>query len=144
VFWRLPGAVDFCGREPEWPQFLDRLIVERAVSDVMILFGDCRPLHRAAIRVAQSRGLRVYVVEEGYFRPDWITLEEGGVNGYSSLPRDPAWFREQARLPPPWRDPAEVPGSFRRRAVEDISITLPQRWERCGFRTTPPIGHTIR
>jgi len=100
VFWRLPGAVDFCGREPEWPQFLDRLIVDRAVSDV-ILFGDCRPLHRAAIRVAQSRGLRVYVVEEGYFRPDWITLEEGGVNGYSSLPRDPAWFREQTRLLPP-------------------------------------------
>ena len=66
AFWRLPGAVDFCGREHEWPQFLDRLIVERAVSDV-ILFADCRPLHRAAIRVAQSRGLRVYVVEEGYF-----------------------------------------------------------------------------
>jgi capsular polysaccharide export protein len=120
AFWRLPGAVDFCGREQEWPQFLDRLIVERAVSDI-ILFGDCRPLHRAAIRVAQSRGLRVYVVEEGYFRPDWITFEEGGVNGYSSLPADPAWYREQARLLPPWRDPPRLPGSFRRRAVEDMT-----------------------
>ena len=119
AFWRLPGAVDFCGREPEWPKFLERLIVERAVSDV-ILFGDCRPLHRAAIRVAKSRGLRVYVVEEGYFRPDWITFEEGGVNGYSSLPGDPAWYREQARSLPPWRDPPRMPGSFRRRAVEDV------------------------
>jgi capsular polysaccharide export protein len=42
----------------------ERLIVDKAISDV-ILFGDCRPLHRAAIGVAQSRGLRVYVVEEG-------------------------------------------------------------------------------
>ena len=46
AFWRLPGAVDFCGRPEEWPEFLDRLIVERAISDI-ILFGDCRPLHRA-------------------------------------------------------------------------------------------------
>jgi capsular polysaccharide export protein len=123
AFWRLPGAVDFCGRENEWPQFLDRLIVQRTVGDV-ILFGDCRPLHRAAIRVAQSRGLRVWVVEEGYFRPDWITFEEGGVNGYSSLPRDPAWYRAQARVLPPWRDPPRVPGSFRRRAVEDVTYAL--------------------
>ena len=26
AFWRLPGAVDFCGRAEEWPEFLDRLI----------------------------------------------------------------------------------------------------------------------
>ena len=42
AFWRLPGAVDFRGRPEEWPEFLDRLIVERAISDI-ILFGDCRP-----------------------------------------------------------------------------------------------------
>src|SRR5215469_14628981 len=123
AFWHLSGAVDFCGREHEWPEFLDRLIIERSISDI-ILFGDCRPLHRAAIRVAQSRGMRVYVVEEGYLRPDWITFEEGGVNGFSSLPREPAWFREQARLLPPWRDPPEVGGSFRRRALEDIAYNV--------------------
>ena len=96
AFWRLPGAVDFCGRPEEWPEFLDRLIVERAISDI-ILFGDCRPLHRAAIRVAEGRALRIHVVEEGYLRPDWITFEEGGVNGHSALPRDPGWYHERAR-----------------------------------------------
>ena len=99
AFWRLPGAVDFCGRPEEWPEFLDRLIVERAISDI-ILFGDCRPLHRAAIRVAEGRALRIHVVEEGYLRPDWITFEEGGVNGHSALPRDPGWYRERARALP--------------------------------------------
>ena len=144
AFWRLPGAVDFCGREHEWPEFLDRLIDQRAVSDV-ILFGDCRPLHRAAIRVAHSLGLRVYVVEEGYLRPDWITFEEGGVNGYSSLPRDPAWYREQARLLPSWRDPPGLPGQFSaargrgynlQRRLNDGLVAL--------SRIIPLIAHTIR
>ena len=119
AFWRLPGSVDFCGRPEEWPEFLDRLIDDRAISDV-ILFGDCRPLHRAAIRVAESRALRIHVVEEGYLRPDWITFEQGGVNGHSALPRDPSWYREQAGALPAWRDPPPVPGSFRRRAIEDV------------------------
>ena len=55
AFWRLPGAVDFGGREHEWPEFLDRLIVDKAISD-LILFGDCRPLHRAAISRRRSAG----------------------------------------------------------------------------------------
>lgn len=122
AFWRLPGAVDFCGREHEWPEFLDRLVVDKAISDI-ILFGDCRPLHRAAIRVAEARSLRIQVVEEGYLRPDWITFEEGGVNGHSELPRDPGSYRELARSLPVWHDPPAVPGSFRRRAIEDVLYT---------------------
>ena len=132
-FWRLPGAVDFGAREQEWPGFLERLIVDKAISDV-ILFGDCRPLHRAAIAVAQSRGLRVYVVEEGYFRPGWITFEEDGVNGYSALPRDPSWYRKQARRLPPWREPLGQEGSFRRRAIEDIIYNVASKMEARGFR----------
>ncbi|WP_250313331.1 capsular polysaccharide export protein, LipB/KpsS family, partial [Escherichia coli] len=32
--------------------------------------------------------------EEGYLRPQFITVEEGGVNAYSSLPRDPDFYRK--------------------------------------------------
>ena len=143
AFWRLPGAVDFCGREHEWPEFLDRLIVDKAISD-LILFGDCRPLHRAAIRVAEARAIRVHVVEEGYMRPDWVTFEEGGVNGHSSLPRNPDWYREKARgLPEPATPPA-VPGSFRRRAFEDVLYNLSSMAGVWRFRITPRIGPTIR
>jgi capsular polysaccharide export protein len=123
VFWRLPGAVDFRGREHEWPEFLDRLVIDNRISDI-ILFGDCRPLHRAAIRVAEIRALRVHVAEEGYIRPDWVTFEEGGVNGHSSLPRNPDWYRERARGLPEWRRPPNVPGRFRRRAYEDVLYNL--------------------
>jgi capsular polysaccharide export protein len=123
AFWRLSQAADFCGRPEDWPEFLDQLIVDRAISDV-ILFGDCRPMHRAAIRVAERLSLRIHVVEEGYLRPDWITFEEGGVNGNSALPRDPGWYLERAQSLPPWSDPPSVPGSFRRRAVEDVLYTV--------------------
>jgi capsular polysaccharide export protein len=123
AFWNLPGAIDFYGREAEWPEFLDHLLVHGAVTD-LILFGDCRPMHRAAIRVAGQRRLRVHVVEEGYIRPDWITFEQGGTNGYSSLPRDPDWYRKAARDLPEWRPPQRVPGSFGRRAVDVVRYNL--------------------
>ena len=35
-----------------------------------------------------ARSVRVWVLENGYFRPDWITLEQGGVNDGSRLPRN--------------------------------------------------------
>jgi capsular polysaccharide export protein len=35
----------------------------------------------------------VHAFEEGYVRPNWITLERGGVNAASALPRDAAWYR---------------------------------------------------
>lgn len=119
AFWRRPDGVDFCGGENEWPEFLDRFVIEHAISDI-ILFGDCRPLHRAALRVAEQRRILVHVVEEGYMRPNWITFEQGGTNGYSSLPKDPHWYRERARELPAWEPPAWTPNSFRRRAFEDV------------------------
>src|SRR5258707_15036557 len=63
LFWRLPGAIDYRGHLRDWPVFLDRLLIERQVSDI-ILFGDSRPLHRAAIPVAAARGIRLHVIEE--------------------------------------------------------------------------------
>jgi capsular polysaccharide export protein len=145
VFWRLPGAVDFRGREHEWPEFLDRLVIDNRVSDI-ILFGDCRPLHRAAIRLAEIRALRVHVVEEGYIRPDWVTFEEGGANGHSSLPRDPDWYRERARGLPEWRRPPNVPGRFRRRAYEDVLYNLSSMtgmWRFPHYKTHRPYHQLI-
>ena len=38
--------------------------------------------------VRAGHPLRIWVLENGYFRPDWITVEEDGVNASSGLPRD--------------------------------------------------------
>ena len=58
---------------------------EEQVTDLHV-FGDWRPLHREAVLLARVRGIRVWAYEEGYLRPDYITMEQGGVNGLSSLP----------------------------------------------------------
>lgn len=119
LFWRLPGGIDYRGSLEEWPGWLEQVIREKGFTDVT-LFGDCRDYHKAAIRLCRARGLPVHVFEEGYIRPDWVTLELGGVNGHSSLPRDPVWYRETAAALPPLPPHAQVPSSFRRRAAEGL------------------------
>lgn len=100
-FFPGPSAVAFRGRAHEFEAWLERLIGERAIEGIYV-FGDGRPFHRTALEIAKRRQLRAYVFEEGYLRPDWITLEQDGVNGYSRMPHDPAFYHEfAARHPTP-------------------------------------------
>lgn len=63
--------------------------------DTFVCFGDHRRYHRIAKRVAKEYGIAFYVFEEGYFRPEYITLEKEGVNAFSPLPRNAAFFLEK-------------------------------------------------
>lgn len=112
--WRHSGAVNYRGTLRTWPAFLARLLRARGITDV-VLFGDCRALHRTARAIAAGLGIQVHVFEEGYLRPDWVTLERGGVNGFSPLPTDPDWCRAIARDLPPVEDGPRLPSSLRRR-----------------------------
>jgi capsular polysaccharide export protein len=120
AFWRLPNGIDYRGTLEAWPEALSQLLDKHAVTDLM-LFGDSRDHHRAATSVCAGRGIPVHVFEEGYIRPDWVTMELGGVNGNSSLPRDPQWYREAAAALPPVPEHMKVPSSFRRRALEGLA-----------------------
>ena len=109
------GAIDFRGHFSEWPAFIDRFLREHGITDIL-LFGDCRPYHVSAHGIARLRGVRTHVLEEGYLRPDWMTLEREGVNARSTLSRDKSEIlREALRLPPEPRLPP-ITASFRRRA----------------------------
>jgi capsular polysaccharide export protein len=123
LFWRGGGAEDFAGDHAQWPQFLGERLGRWAVTD-LVLFGDCRPLHQVAIRIARLRRVRVHVFEEGYLRPNWLTLEAEGVNRLSSLPREPAWYREAAQQLPPWDAGTPIPSSFPRRAAVDVAYNF--------------------
>jgi capsule polysaccharide modification protein KpsS len=93
LYYREPGVVPYRGSLEGWAEFFESLVVERSI-DGIILFGDCRPLHRRAIEQATKLGVEVFVFEEGYVRPDFVTLERGGVNGHSSIPQDPGAYAE--------------------------------------------------
>lgn len=109
------GAVSYRGRMSRWPLFFDEFVQQHRITDV-VLYGDCRPVHQAALRLAQLRGLHIHVFEEGYIRPDWMTLERDGVNGHSRMDRDPEailataeWLPDVPRLP-------SITATFSRRA----------------------------
>ena len=123
LFWPLRGAIDFRGRPAEWPDFLTETLVSRGVTDI-VLFGDCRPLHRVAVKLALAFQLTVHVCEEGYIRPHWVTFERDGVNGHSTLSRNPDWYRDLSATLPPIGDLPTVPSSFRKRAWQDLSYNV--------------------
>jgi len=100
LYYRGPDVVHFAQPLEEWPAFFAQLVRERAVHTV-VLFGDCRPLHRDAIAQARQLGVDVFVFEEGYLRPDFVTLEKGGVNGHSNIPRDSRYFDDVKPAPEP-------------------------------------------
>lgn len=92
--------VRFRGAPAHWPAFLERFL-RAHTPDVLVLFGQSRRYHQAAIGLARRRGLEVVVLEEGYWRPGFVTMELDGVNGASrTLER----FSAGTQFPPVVRD----------------------------------------
>jgi len=85
AFWKdAETYVAFEQRAEEWPGFLDALLQDQGITDI-VLYGDTRPLHAQAIQAARKSGITVHCFEEGYLRPYWATYERNGVNGHSRL-----------------------------------------------------------
>lgn len=87
------GAVPFKGKLEDFESYMEDFFEKTGVQ-CMFLFGDCRPHHQAAIKAAIRKNVGVYVFEEGYIRPDYITLEKFGVNGFSKIPCNPDFYRK--------------------------------------------------
>lgn len=85
-------VTSYRGSFEEWRTFLQAYLADNGI-DLILLFGDCRRYHRVAHRLAEEMGIEVGVFEEGYLRPDHVTLERFGVNGHSRLPRSPFFYR---------------------------------------------------
>jgi capsular polysaccharide export protein len=74
------------------PLWLEQRLISLKI-EVIFLFGDCRPVHIAAHSVATQLGLELGVFEEGYVRPDYVTLEQHGVNGNSRIAKLPRAYQ---------------------------------------------------
>ena len=147
IDWPEP-ATNFRGRFRDWPFFFDNFLRKHGITDIL-LFGDCRPHHVSARRIANLRGIRTYVLEEGYLRPHWLTLELDGVNGYSRLSRDPHWIIDQARRLPPEPFLPPVTASFRRRVRDSARHYIAVHLKGMAFpyyrthRSDPPLLEAI-
>ena len=79
---RVIEPIHFKGRPETWRKFLLRLMKHLNV-DCLVLFGQSRYYHRVASELAARHNKSIVVLEEGYFRPGFVTMELDGVNGYS-------------------------------------------------------------
>ncbi|MFV8781653.1 capsule biosynthesis protein [Microbulbifer sp. SA54] len=76
--------VDYSAGPAGWPEYLYGYIRQNDIGTVVV-YGDCRYYHREARAVCEDLGVRFWAFEEGYLRPDFVTLESGGVNANSPL-----------------------------------------------------------
>ncbi len=108
----------------ELPDFYQATFKEHNITDIA-LFGDTRPIHIPAIELAKQQNIKVHVFEEGYFRPNWVTLDGGGVNAYSKVYQNseskPDWFLKHVEVNPEWHDDSkDTGGGLAIRAWHDI------------------------
>lgn len=122
IWWRGP-AVNFRGHLKDLPDFYSELFAKHLFTDVA-LFGDMRPVHLPVKPLAHHYGARLHVFEEGYLRPNWITVERGGVNANSPLPRDAEWYRSASSTLPPAPPHHEMHVPIAVRASQDLSYRL--------------------
>jgi capsular polysaccharide export protein len=69
-----------------WRAWIEWRMAVDGVTD-LIVFGDSVIYSAEALAAARNLGVRTWVLENGYNRPDWITLEPTGVNARSCMPR---------------------------------------------------------
>ena len=120
---RAGAGIAFTGKLNEFAPFLRRVMRRHAITDVLY-FADRLPYHRIAERVANEMGITPYAVENGYLRPDWLTLEPGGMGAFSRFPIDRAHIEAIADDAPPVDDSIRYSHSFATEAYYDVSYTL--------------------
>lgn len=107
--WGWRGTL-YRGDVTRFADWFERWCRARHVTDI-VLFGDSRPLHLSAIAVARQLQLDVHVLEEGYLRPNTVTLER--------------WRRGQ-----PWVAPATLAACAHRAGPVDAERAIAGSFQR--------------
>ncbi|GAB7540204.1 capsular biosynthesis protein [Burkholderia sp. 3C] len=120
---RRSGSSCYSGELSALPGWYAEFIRREGITDVL-MFGDCREIHRHIHPISEAQHLRVHVFEEGYIRPHWITLERHGVNGRSLMPTDAdEYLRQREQIPP--APPGQPTGyNLYERVFHDIAYRL--------------------
>lgn len=90
--------------------------------DNILCFGDNRYYHKIAKTVCSNLDIIFWAFEEGYFRPEYITLEKWGVNAFSPLPKNQYFFLEYSKLNA--STPEKVSKGFKYMAKRAVSYYL--------------------
>jgi capsular polysaccharide export protein len=78
--------ISYAGAMSAWRMWFAGFL-DHFKPDVVLLFGDQRDIHRDAAQACRETGTPVICFEEGYLRPDYVTMELDGNNAESRLRR---------------------------------------------------------
>lgn len=123
LYWRGRPAIEYRGRLEDWPAALDAIVRREGVTDILY-YADRLPYHRDAAAVAARHGIPAVAVEFGYLRPDWLTLERGGMGAGSHFPDDPDTIRAIAAGAPAPDLTVRYTHGFVQEAVNEIAFHL--------------------
>ena len=124
AYWRNKPSWQFRDKASALPEYLRKKVLDYGITDI-IMVGDTRPVNAPAVPLSKELGLRLHIFEEGYFRPDWLTLEEEGINGFSRLPKEANWYLETARDISPTPTTQSVSNPITLLALHEIGYHLP-------------------
>lgn len=99
----------FQGEPAQWADWLTGYISQNRI-DAICCYGDSRYYHREARAVCGKLGIPLFCFEEGYVRPGFVTLEEGGNNANSKFA---SRFRTGTLKPAQKPEAAAIPNPFR-------------------------------
>lgn len=130
--WFYPNARDntftYTQSLDDFGDYLIAFVAQHGI-DAVACFGDTRAYHRIAKSICAKNNVSFWAFEEGYFRPDWIVLEEHGVNAYSQLPRVGAFFVSQvANLTLQDIAYQKIPHKFRHAASYVMQYYAAMKW----------------
>ena len=123
IYWLKPGARNFKKPFSAWSAYLSDFIVRENITDILY-YADQLPYHRVAADVAKRFGVKCHAVENGYLRPDWITLERGGMGRLSHFPDDPETIARIARQVGPADRVVRYPHKFWQEASNEVIYNL--------------------
>ena len=91
--WHDRRCTSYRGSLKAWPEWLRNYIEKHKVTHI-VYYADRVPYHVAAAEVGAQAGVACLTFENGYLRPDWITLEYNGMSSHSMFPEDSQLIRE--------------------------------------------------
>ena len=124
VYWRKAGADNYRGRFSRWAGYLRKYLIDRQITDILY-YADRLPYHAVAREIGESLGIRTYAMEFGYLRPDWLTLERGGMGALSHFPNDPEAIWNIAKQVRKFEQPPEhFTHPFSHEAMNEVAYNL--------------------
>lgn len=123
LVWLGRPSTNFRKPFSRWEGYLTQYLLRHGVTDI-VYYGDRKPYHQVASKLGRSLGISCYSYEFGYLRPDWITLERGGMSAFSHFPNDPSIIHQIAAQCDEVDEENRFPYSKPREIVYEVTYNL--------------------